>query len=79
MTRARKKKSIIIPRKLRAKIKPLRKTLDNEVRHAMKLARGQRELAAALLGIGKTTLYRRLKELSSKHVARKNRARASRC
>lgn len=74
MTTARKDKLIVIPRELRAKVKPWRQTLKNEIRRAMKVAKGDKVIAAALLEIGKTTLYRRLEELSTKQ----NRARASR-
>jgi len=76
MTKTRNEQSIVIPRELRAKIKPWRETMEYEVRRAMRLAMDDKVIAAALLGVGKTTIYRRLEEFSTKHVARKNRARA---
>ncbi len=40
------------------------------IEHAMKVARGDRRKAARLLGIGKTTLYRRLKEYEKESKGR---------
>lgn len=66
MNQTRKSKPKPIPRLLRAKVKPLRQTIAQQIRLAMTVARGDKPLAAALLGIGKTTLYRRLQEMSHK-------------
>lgn len=66
MTQTRKSKPEPIPRKLRAKVKPLRQTIERQIRLAMTVSRRDKQLAAALLGIGKTTLYRRLQEMSHK-------------
>jgi len=63
MTVGRKRKSI--PPELRAIVKPWRETQQNEVRRAMKLAKGDKFLAAILLGISKTTIYRMLQDSSS--------------
>ena len=43
-------------------VKPMAEVEKLAIDHAMKVARGDRRKAAQLLGIGKTTLYRRLKE-----------------
>ncbi|MBI3696314.1 MAG: sigma-54-dependent Fis family transcriptional regulator [Acidobacteria bacterium] len=40
------------------------------IEHVMKIARGDRRKAAQLLGIGKTTLYRKLREYEQKEKAR---------
>ena len=45
------------------RIEPLENIELRAIRHALQAARGDKLLAAALLGIGKTTLYRRLKDL----------------
>jgi transcriptional regulator with PAS, ATPase and Fis domain len=45
------------------RIEPLEEIELRAIRHALHAARGDKLLAAALLGIGKTTLYRRLKDL----------------
>jgi transcriptional regulator of acetoin/glycerol metabolism len=61
---SRKSKTGLDPelRRLRTKfkVKPLRETVQLEVVHAMKVAKGDTILAAALLGIGKTTVYRKM-------------------
>jgi transcriptional regulator with PAS, ATPase and Fis domain len=44
-------------------VEPLETIELRAIRHALQAARGDKLLAAALLGIGKTTLYRRLKDL----------------
>ncbi|HLJ25882.1 MAG TPA: hypothetical protein VKY85_04170 [Candidatus Angelobacter sp.] len=48
--------------KLRKKlgVRPLVETKRREVARALTVARGDKVLAAALLGIGKTTIYRTL-------------------
>ncbi|HLJ25883.1 MAG TPA: hypothetical protein VKY85_04175 [Candidatus Angelobacter sp.] len=48
--------------KLRKKlgVRPLLETKRREVTRALTVARGDKILAAALLGIGKTTIYRTL-------------------
>jgi transcriptional regulator of acetoin/glycerol metabolism len=45
------------------RVEPLETIELRAIRHALQAARGDKLLAAALLGIGKTTLYRRLKDL----------------
>jgi transcriptional regulator of acetoin/glycerol metabolism len=59
----RKRKTSPGLRKLRRElnVKPLAETVQLEIVHAMKVAKGDTLLAATLLGIGKTTIYRRLK------------------
>lgn len=47
-------------RKLCAKVKPCRDTELNEIAKAMTKAKGDKVLAAALLGIGQTTIYHKL-------------------
>jgi len=77
MTVARRRRSI--PRELRAIVKPWRETQEKEVRRAIKLAKGSKFLAAILLGISKTKVYRILQDApAAKHVDRKNRARSRR-
>ncbi|HLJ26598.1 MAG TPA: hypothetical protein VKY85_07795 [Candidatus Angelobacter sp.] len=44
----------------RFKIRPLIETKRREVERALVLTKGDKVLAAALLGIGKTTVYRTL-------------------
>jgi len=43
-------------------VRPLTETKLKEVKKALSLARGDKVLAAALLGIGKTTIYRALQD-----------------
>jgi transcriptional regulator with PAS, ATPase and Fis domain len=62
----------VIPRELRTKIKPWRQTVENEIRRALTLVENDKVIAAALLGIGKTTIYRRLEKSSTRRVARKS-------
>lgn len=59
---SRKRNSYADLRRLRAKlkIKPLHETLQKEVINAMRITKGDKVMAAALLGIGKTTIYRKL-------------------
>ena len=45
------------------KVKPWRETERNEVHKALRKAKGDKLLAATLLGISKTTLYRKLEQL----------------
>jgi transcriptional regulator of acetoin/glycerol metabolism len=45
------------------RIEPLEDIELRAIRRALQAARGDKLLAAALLGIGKTTLYRRMKDL----------------
>lgn len=49
-------------RKLRAIVKPWRETEQNEIVNAMTKANGDKLLAALLLGVGKTTIYRKLRK-----------------
>lgn len=55
-----KKKKISIPQKLRSQIKPWQETRKREILGALRKAKDDMVLAAALLGIGKTTIYRAL-------------------
>jgi len=43
-------------------VRPLIETKLKEVRRAVSVAQGDKVLAAALLGIGKTTIYRTLQD-----------------
>ncbi|HEY6352118.1 MAG TPA: helix-turn-helix domain-containing protein [Candidatus Angelobacter sp.] len=43
-------------------VRPLIETKLKEVKRALNVARGDKVLAAALLGIGKTTIYRTLQD-----------------
>jgi transcriptional regulator with PAS, ATPase and Fis domain len=45
------------------RVEPLEAIELRAIRHALRVTRDDKLLAAALLGIGKTTLYRRLKDL----------------
>lgn len=63
-------------RQLRSKIRPWLETQKTEVEQALKKAKGDKVLAASLLGIGKTTMYRkaakfRLKPLTAMRRSRK--------
>lgn len=69
MKRARKRSiSVVIPRDLRAKVKPWRETKLNEFRRAVRLAKGDKVIAGALLGVGRTTMYRVLNDLYPESV-----------
>jgi hypothetical protein len=48
-----------VPAKLRKAIKPWRETERREIARVFKIAKKDRVLAAALLGIGKTTMYKK--------------------
>jgi transcriptional regulator of acetoin/glycerol metabolism len=43
-------------------VTPLAEVEKRAILHALQVTRGDRTLAAELLGIGRTTLYRKLKE-----------------
>lgn len=49
-------------RRLSGKVTPWRETEMKEVRAALRKAQGDKIIAAALLGIGKTTIYRKLEK-----------------
>ena len=44
------------------KVLPLAEVEKRAILHAVEIAKGDRTLAAAMLDIGRTTLYRKLKE-----------------
>jgi transcriptional regulator with PAS, ATPase and Fis domain len=48
-----------VPAKLRSAIKPWRETKRLEIARALKIAKNDKTLAARLLGIGKTTMYKK--------------------
>ena len=52
-------------------VAPLEEVERLAIEHVMKIVRGDRRKAAQLLGIGKTTLYRRLREYEQKQKASK--------
>lgn len=52
------KVKLLIPRALRAQVKPWRSTRKREILGAIRKSSGDLVLAATLLGIGKTTIYR---------------------
>jgi len=51
-------------------VAPLEEVERLAIEHAIKVARGDRRKAARLLGIGKTTLYRKLREYEQRQKAR---------
>ena len=50
-------------RKSSGRVRPWLETERKEVRAALRKAQGDKVVAAALLGIGKTTIYRKLEKL----------------
>jgi transcriptional regulator of acetoin/glycerol metabolism len=62
MSRRRNTKSELHKLRAKLKVKPLHETLQREVIRATKIAEGDKILDAALLGIGKTTIYRKLEQ-----------------
>ena len=62
MTNSREKELRAKVSELSSKVATWRKTEGEEIWNALKRAKGKRILAAILLGIGKTTLYRKLKK-----------------
>jgi transcriptional regulator with PAS, ATPase and Fis domain len=55
------KNKAIISEKLRKAITPWHETERREIAHALKIAKNDKALAATLLGIGNTTIYKKLR------------------
>lgn len=53
-------------RNLSGKVTPWRETEFREIRAALSKAQGDKVIAAALLGIGKTAIYRKLQKFGLK-------------
>jgi transcriptional regulator of acetoin/glycerol metabolism len=58
--RMERPETYLVKLRKKLKVRPLVETKRREVARALTVARGDKVLAAALLGIGKTTIYRTL-------------------
>jgi transcriptional regulator with PAS, ATPase and Fis domain len=58
-TKRMKRNVAIVPAKLRGAIKPWRETERREIARVLKITKNDKILTAILLGMGKTTIYRK--------------------
>lgn len=58
-TKRMKRNVAIVPAKLRRAIKPWRETERREIARVLKITKNDKVLTAILLGMGKTTIYRK--------------------
>ena len=58
-TKRMKRNVAIVPAKLRRAIQPWRETERREIARVLKITKNDKVLTAILLGMGKTTIYRK--------------------